>query len=167
MPPSAVGEEFLLQEGGPSEKFPSQRSVANFLETSEWKYLWKIRHQQKLALTMSSLFRGPRGTYMPKTVEKDGSWSRCANIWDYTQGVWVNDIIDLDDDMRYITDWCKIVKLDCLDRPGLRAKEFYGLFVQCDVCEIVMTHQVFSKHHCRPLGEDGLELTEEELTDQE
>ena len=39
MLPSAIGEEFLLQEGGSSEKILSQRSVANFLEMSERKYL--------------------------------------------------------------------------------------------------------------------------------
>ena len=70
-------------------------------------------------------------------------------------------------ELEYTTDWRKIVKLDCWDRPGLRAKDFFGLFAQCDACELIVARQVFAKHHCRPLGDDGLELTDEELTDKE
>jgi hypothetical protein len=68
-------------------------------------------------------------------------------------------------DLGYTTDWCKIVKLDCWDNPGLRAKDFLGLFAQCDACELIMARQVFDKHSCRPLAEDGFEVTAEELTD--
>lgn len=65
--------------------------------------------------------------------------------------------------LGYMTDWRKIVKLDSLDRPGLRANEFYGLFAMCDTCELVVARQVFSYHYCRPVGEDGLELDDEEV----
>ena len=53
-----------------------------------------------------------------------------------------------------------MVKLDCLDRPGLSELEFFGLFVKCDVCELVMARQVFSCHYCELQTEDGLELTD-------
>ena len=60
------------------------------------------------------------------------------------------------------------MKLDCMDRPSLRRKDFLGLFTECEVCEYVVARQVFSLHHCRPLGEDGYEIEPtEELTDQE
>ena len=64
--------------------------------------------------------------------------------------------------MEYETDWRKAVKLDCMDRPGLRQVEFFGLFVKCDFCELIMMCQVFPRHYCRPLGEDVLELTDKE-----
>jgi len=62
--------------------------------------------------------------------------------------------------LGYETDWRKFIKLDSLDRPGLTEAEFFGLFVKCDACKLIMTHQVFSVHYCSPLGEDGLELTD-------
>lgn len=65
-------------------------------------------------------------------------------------------------DLEYETNWRKVIKLDCMDRPGLREVDFFGLFVKCDVCELVMTRQVFPTHYCRPLGEDGLELADQE-----
>ena len=65
-------------------------------------------------------------------------------------------------DLEYETDWRKAIKLNCMDRPGLREVEFFGLFVKCDVCELVMTRQVFHRHHCRLPGEDSEELTDEE-----
>ena len=78
----------------------------------------------------------------------------------------MNVVIGLE--LDYETDWRKIVKLDCVDRPGLKRKDFLGLFTECEVCEYVVARQVFSLHHCRPLGEDGLELElKEELTDEE
>jgi hypothetical protein len=46
------------------------------------------------------------------------------------------------------THWPKINKLDCLDDPGLTEKEFLGLFVKCDACELVTAHLVFDKHRC-------------------
>ena len=62
----------------------------------------------------------------------------------------------------YRTDWRKVNKLDCMDRPGLKEAEFFGLFVKCDACMLVMTHLVFSYHYCSPPGEDDLELTDKE-----
>jgi len=41
-------------------------------------------------------------------------------------------------DLGYKTDWQKIVKLDCLDRPGLRKLKFFGLFAKCNVCKLVI-----------------------------
>jgi hypothetical protein len=76
-------------------------------------------------------------------------------------------VIDLTDmppvgvDLGYETDWRKVVKLDCFDRPGLREVEFFGLFVKCDVCKLVMTRQVFPNHYCS-VGEDDLVLTDQE-----
>ena len=65
-------------------------------------------------------------------------------------------------DLGYKTDWQKIVKLDCLDRPGLSELEFFGLFAKCNVCKLVMARQVFSCHYCVLQMEDGLELTDVE-----
>ena len=60
------------------------------------------------------------------------------------------------------------MKIDCMDRPGLKRKDFLGLFAECEVCEYVVARRVFSLHRCRPLGEDGLEIElPEVLTDQE
>jgi len=71
-------------------------------------------------------------------------------------------------ELGYETDWWKIVKIDCMDRPGLKRKDFLGLFAECEVCEYVVARQVFSLHRCQPLGEDGLEIElPEVLTDQE
>ena len=63
-------------------------------------------------------------------------------------------------DMQYKTDWRKIVRLDHLERPGLSKKEFFSLFAKCNACELVVAHLVFHHHHCKPLGKDGLELTD-------
>jgi hypothetical protein len=63
-------------------------------------------------------------------------------------------------DVLYETDWRKIVRLDRLERPGLSEKEFFGLFAKCDACRLVMARKVFHCHHCKPQGEDGLELTD-------
>jgi hypothetical protein len=49
-----------------------------------------------------------------------------------------------------------------MDRPGLTEVEFFGLFVKCDACGLVMARQVFSMHYCKRLGKDGLELTDSE-----
>jgi hypothetical protein len=65
-------------------------------------------------------------------------------------------------DLGYATDWRKFIKLDRLDRPGITEVEFFGLFAKCEVCALVMTRQVFPAHYCRRLGEDGLELTDQE-----
>lgn len=76
-------------------------------------------------------------------------------------------MIDLTDtpplgvDLDYETDWRKVNKLDSFDRPGLREVEFFGLFVKCDVCKLVMTRQVFPNHYCSEEG-DGLVLTDQE-----
>jgi hypothetical protein len=65
-------------------------------------------------------------------------------------------------DLGYETDWRKIVKLDCMDRPGLSELEFFGLFTKCDVCKLVMARLAFSSHNCVLQTEDGLELTDVE-----
>jgi hypothetical protein len=65
-------------------------------------------------------------------------------------------------DLGYETDWRKFTKLDCLDRPGLSELDFFGLFAKCEACELIMTRLVFPVHYCRRLGEDSLELTDEE-----
>ena len=65
-------------------------------------------------------------------------------------------------DLGYETDWRKIVKLDCMDRPGLSELEFFGLFAKCDVCKLVMARLAFSSHNCVLQTEDGLELTDVE-----
>ena len=63
-------------------------------------------------------------------------------------------------DLGYETDWRRFNKLDTLQRPGVSEKEFYGLFAKCDACNLVMARLVFPDHCCRPLGEDGAELTD-------
>jgi hypothetical protein len=65
-------------------------------------------------------------------------------------------------DLGNDTDWRRFIKLDTLDRPGVSEEEFYGLFAKCDACSLVMTRQVFPDHYCRRLGDDGLELTDED-----
>ena len=65
-------------------------------------------------------------------------------------------------DLQHETDWRKIVRLDCLERPGLSERDFFGLFAKCDACRQVVAHIVFDYHECRPLGVDGLELTDRE-----
>ena len=65
-------------------------------------------------------------------------------------------------DLGYETDWRRMVKLDCLDRPGLSEREFLGLFAKCSVCKLVMARNVFSSHHCVLQMGDGLELTDVE-----
>ena len=67
---------------------------------------------------------------------------------------------NLNMNLGYETDWRKIVKLDCLDRPGLSEVEFFGLFAKCNICKLVMTRQVFSCHYCELQTEDGWELTD-------
>jgi len=47
-----------------------------------------------------------------------------------------------------------------MERPGVSEREFYGLFAKCDACNLVMTRFAFPDHCCRPLGEDGVELTD-------
>ena len=46
----------------------------------------------------------------------------------------------------------------------MKEAEFYGLFVKCDACKLVMTHFVFSNHrdYCGPQEEADLELTDQE-----
>jgi hypothetical protein len=82
----------------------------------------------------------------------------------------LNDAPPLDDvevgaggvDLGYKTDWRRFNKLDRLERPGLTEREFFGLFAKCEACGLVMMRKVFSVHYCRRLGEDGLELTDQE-----
>lgn len=63
-------------------------------------------------------------------------------------------------DLGYETDWRRFNKLDTMERPGVSEREFYGLFAKCDVCNLIMTRLAFPNHFCRPLGEDGMELTD-------
>ena len=70
---------------------------------------------------------------------------------------------DVNVDLGYDTDWRKIVKLECLDRPGLSEREFFGLFAKCEVCKLVMARQVFPCHYCIMQTEDGWELTDDEV----
>jgi hypothetical protein len=72
----------------------------------------------------------------------------------------LNDTPPLGVDLQYETDWRKIIRLDRWERPGLTEKEFFGLFAKCDACGLVVARLVFLNHECRPLGEDGLELTD-------
>jgi hypothetical protein len=65
-------------------------------------------------------------------------------------------------DLEHETDWRKIVRLDRLEQPGLSEKDFFGLFAKCDACRQVIARIVFDCHECRPLGVDGLELTDNE-----
>ena len=65
-------------------------------------------------------------------------------------------------DWGYETDWQRIVKLDCMDRPGLSEHEFFGLFAKCDVCKLVTARQVFFCHCCMLQMEGGGELTDAE-----
>jgi hypothetical protein len=65
-------------------------------------------------------------------------------------------------DLSHRTDWRKIVKLDCMDRPGLTEDEFWGLFVKCDTCVLITTHLMFSSHHCDPHMVGELDLTDQE-----
>ena len=65
-------------------------------------------------------------------------------------------------DLGYRSDWRKILKLDCMDRPGLSEREFFGLFAKCSICELVMACQAFSVHCCVLEREDSLELTDVE-----
>jgi hypothetical protein len=66
------------------------------------------------------------------------------------------------DGFGYETVWQKIIKLDCLYRPGLSELDFFGLFAKCEVCQLVIARQVFSFHHCVLQTEEGLELTDVE-----
>ena len=63
-------------------------------------------------------------------------------------------------DLGYETDWRRLNKLDRMERPGVSEREFYGLFAKCEACGLVMARLVFPDHYCRPLGEDGSELTD-------
>jgi hypothetical protein len=63
-------------------------------------------------------------------------------------------------DLGYETDWRRFNKLDRFERPGVSESEFYGLFAKCEACGLVMARLVFPVHYCRPLGEDGTELTD-------
>lgn len=55
-------------------------------------------------------------------------------------------------DLQHRTDWRKIIRLNS-------SEHFLGLFAKCDACGLIMAFQVFCYHDCRPLGVDGLELT--------
>ena len=44
------------------------------------------------------------------------------------------------------TKWTKFNKLDRMKKPGLLEAEFWGLFVRCDNCRKITTHEVFRYH---------------------
>ena len=56
------------------------------------------------------------------------------------------------------------MKLDAMDRPGLTEANFFGLFVKCEGCQLVMTCQVFValKHHCISIMVDNVKLADME-----
>ena len=64
--------------------------------------------------------------------------------------------------LGYETDWRKLVKLETFDRPGLTEVEFFGLFVKCEVCKLIMARQVFTYHHCSPSVVDDWVATDNE-----
>lgn len=51
-----------------------------------------------------------------------------------------------------------------MDRPGLTEADFFGLFVKCEGCQLVMTRQVFValKHRCVPMMVDNIKLADME-----
>jgi hypothetical protein len=51
---------------------------------------------------------------------------------------------------RKLTDWRRFEKVGSFDRPGLAEEEFLGLFVQCDVCKLIVMHRSFYEHSCEP-----------------
>ena len=63
-------------------------------------------------------------------------------------------------DVQYKTSWRKIVRLNHLERSSLSEKEFFSLFVKCMTCELVVACLVFHHHYCKPLEENGWELTD-------
>ena len=44
--------------------------------------------------------------------------------------------------------WTKFSKLDWMRKPGLSKAEFQGLFVKCENCQKITTHEVF-RHHLK------------------
>ena len=49
-----------------------------------------------------------------------------------------------------LTDWQRFEKVGSFHRPGLAKGEFMGLFVQCDVCKLIVMHRSFYDHSCEP-----------------
>ena len=51
-----------------------------------------------------------------------------------------------------------------MDRPGLTEADFFGLFVKCEGCQLVMTCQVFValKHRCVSMVVDNVKLADME-----
>ncbi|KAF8327321.1 hypothetical protein F5887DRAFT_924840 [Amanita rubescens] len=47
---------------------------------------------------------------------------------------------------RTLTDWRRFEKVGSFHRPGLAEGEFLGLFVQCDVCKLIVMHRLFYEH---------------------
>jgi hypothetical protein len=66
------------------------------------------------------------------------------------------------DNFEYETHWKKIIKLDCMYRPGVSELDFFGLFAKCEVCQFVIARQAFSFHRCVLQTEEGLEMTDVE-----
>jgi hypothetical protein len=55
-----------------------------------------------------------------------------------------------------------MAKLEVMDRPGLTEVEFFGLFVKCDTCKLIMGREVFTYHHCSPRVVDDWVVTDNE-----
>ena len=49
-----------------------------------------------------------------------------------------------------------------MDRPGLKEAEFFGLFMKCDACTLIMMRLMFPNHHCSPHEVDDSELTDQD-----
>ena len=44
------------------------------------------------------------------------------------------------------TKWRKFDKIGHMRKPGLLKEEFWGLFAKCDICQAIMTQDVFRYH---------------------
>ncbi|KAF8329621.1 hypothetical protein F5887DRAFT_923743 [Amanita rubescens] len=58
---------------------------------------------------------------------------------------------------RTLTDWRRFPKVGSFHRPGLAEEEFLGLFVQCDVCKLIVVHRSFYNHSSAALGPSIME----------
>jgi hypothetical protein len=64
-------------------------------------------------------------------------------------------------DLSQYTDWCKFIKLDAMDRPGLTEDEFFGLFLKCEGCKLIM-HVKSLLHQSTTMLKDNFEPTDAE-----
>ena len=56
-----------------------------------------------------------------------------------------------------LTKWTKFAKLDWMKKPGLSEKEFHGLFMKCNNCQMVTMREVFRYHleDCKGYQHEG------------